>query len=39
MHIYIYTWNPTDFGFGWKRPGFGVLTFKIDVTLGSRHFV
>ena len=27
-YIYIYTWNPNDPCFGWKRPCFGGLTFK-----------
>ena len=29
VFIYIYTWNPNDLRFGWKRAGFGGgLTFK-----------
>ena len=33
----IYTWNPTDPCFGWKRPCFGGLTFKSRGHWGSRY--
>ncbi len=36
-YIYIYTWNPNDPCFGWKRPCFGGLTFKNRGHLGSRY--
>ena len=33
----IYTWNPNDPCFDWKRPCFGGLTFKNRGHLGSRY--
>ena len=33
----VYTWNPNDRCFDWKRPCFGGLTFKIRGHLSSRH--
>ena len=35
--IYMYTWNPNDHCFDWKRPCFGGLTFKHRGHLGSRY--
>ena len=34
---YLYTWNPNDPCFGWKRPCFGGLTFKNRGHLGFRY--
>ena len=33
----IYTWNPNDPCFDWKRPCFGGLTFKNRGHVGSRY--
>ena len=33
---FIYTWNPNDPCFDWKRPCFGGMTFKNRGHLGSR---
>ena len=33
----IYTWNPNDRCFDWKRPCFGGLTLKNRNRLGSRY--
>ena len=38
-HIYIYTQNPTDPCFDWKRPCFRGLTFKNRGQLGSRYII
>ena len=38
-NIYIYTWNPNDPYFDWKRPCFGGLTFKNRGHLGSRYIL
>ena len=35
--IYIYTWNPNDPCFDWRRPCFGGLTFKNRGHCGSRY--
>ena len=35
LYIYIYTWNPNDPCFDWKRPCFRGLTFKNRRHLGS----
>ena len=35
--IYMYTWNPNDPCFDWKRPCVGGLTFKNRGHLGSRY--
>ena len=37
LKIYIYTWNPNDPCFDWKRPCFWGLTFKNRGYLGSRY--
>ena len=37
IDMYIYTKNPNDPCFDWKRPCFGGLTFKNRGHLGSRY--
>ena len=34
---YVYTWNPNDPCYDWKRPCFGELTFKSRGQLGCRY--
>ena len=36
-YLYLYTKNPNDPCFDWKRPCFGGLTFKNRGHLGSRY--
>ena len=37
FHAKLYTWNPNDPCFAWKRPCSGGLTFKNRDYLGSRY--
>ena len=37
LKLNIYTWNPNEPCFDWKRPCFGGLTFKNRGHLGSRY--
>ena len=39
INIYIYTWNPNDPYFDWKRPSFGGLTFKNRAQQGVLRYI
>ena len=36
-YLCIYTWNPNDLCFDWKRPGFGGFNHKNRGQTGSRY--